>query len=132
MTARQKNVLTDNMKLDPVEECFIADGSSMGGSLSKRFKIRFAGACDIGVVNGGEGDEFDQVNLNLAVIHAVPTASFDLRPPPQAEGHRDIASQHMGTQFPAELHRMTLGRSSRNDAVADVTRLWSVDHTQDL
>jgi hypothetical protein len=96
------------MELDPVEECFIVDGSSMGGPPSERFEVCFASPVDVGVVDERKRDQFDRVNLDLAVAHAVATARFHLRPPPQPERHRYVTRQHGRTQFSAELHTPTL------------------------
>jgi hypothetical protein len=46
--------LFSDMKLDPVEERFIVDGASMGGPLSERFEVRFAGSANVGDVDGTE------------------------------------------------------------------------------
>jgi hypothetical protein len=85
------------------------DGPGMGGTLSQRFEVWFASSADVGVVDESKGDKFDRVNLDLPVSHAVATTSSDLRPPPQPERHRYVTRQHVRTQFPAELHGLTLG-----------------------
>jgi hypothetical protein len=95
------------MELDPVNECFIVDGPSMGGPSSERLEVCFASSADVGVVDGKEGDEFDRVHLDLAITHAVATARFHFRPLPQPERHRYGTRQHLGAQFPAELHGLT-------------------------
>jgi hypothetical protein len=74
--------LPSNMKLDPVDKRFIVDGTRMSGPPSKGFKICFASTANVGLVDGGEGDQFDGVHLNLAVAHNVPTTRFHLRPAP--------------------------------------------------
>jgi len=100
--------LSNDMELDPVEECFIVDGPSMGGPSSERFEVCFASPVDVGVVDERKRDQVDRVNLDLAVAHAVVTAKSHLRPPPQPERHRYVTRQHMRTQLSAELHRLTL------------------------
>jgi len=109
------------------------DGPSVSGPSSERFEVCFASSADIGVVDGGEGDQFDRVNLDLAVAHAVVTAMSHLRPPPQPERHRDVTRQHVRTQLPAELHELTLRQpvmdldqdASMTDATGTPKRLWT-------
>jgi hypothetical protein len=59
----------------------------MGGPSSERFEVHFAGSVDIGLVDESERDQFDRVNLDLTVAHAVATARFHFRPLPQPERH---------------------------------------------
>jgi GNAT superfamily N-acetyltransferase len=96
------------MEFDSVDEGSVVNWPCMGGSSSERFEVRFARPADVGVVDDGERDQLDRVDLDLAVTNAIVAPGFYLRPPPQPERHRDVSGQHVGTKFPAELHGFTL------------------------
>src|ERR1039458_1328860 len=102
--------LFSDVELDPVEESLIVDRASMGSPLAERFEVCFASLTYVGVVDGGEGDQFDRVNLDLAIAHAIASTRSHFRPPPQPERHRYFTRQNVPTQFPAELHGVTLRR----------------------
>lgn len=113
------------MELDPVDECFIVDGTGMSGPPSKGFKIRFAGPAYVGLVDGTEWDQFDRVDFDLAVAHAVPTTRFYLGPAPQPERDRDVTRQHARTKFPAELHGQNVGQFAVDPDQDACLRSWS-------
>lgn|ERR1700733_3543883 len=96
------------MECDPVKKCLVVNGPSMGSPSSEGFEICFASSADVGLFDGEEGDELDRVNLDPAIAHAIATARLHLRPLPQPERHRYVPRQHLGAQFPAELHGLTL------------------------
>jgi hypothetical protein len=75
------------MKLDPVDKCFIVDGTGMSGPSSKGFKICFAGTANVVLVDRGERDQIDGVHLDLTVAHTIATTGFHLRASPQPERH---------------------------------------------
>jgi hypothetical protein len=97
-----------DMELDPVQECLVVDGPRMGGPSAERFEVCFASSADVGAVDGGERDQFDRVDLDVAFVHSVATARLHLGLSPQPERHRDVAGQHVRTQLSAELHGVTL------------------------
>lgn len=74
--------LSNDMELDPVKERSIADWPSMGGTSSESLEVCFASSADIGVVDGEKGDQFDRVDFDTAIAHAVATARSHLRSPP--------------------------------------------------
>lgn len=74
--------LSGNMELDPINECLVMDRSGMGGPLSKRFEIHFAGSVNVGRVYRRERNQFHRVNFDLPGAHSVQTASSHFRPPP--------------------------------------------------
>jgi hypothetical protein len=100
------------MEFNTVKKCLVLNGSSMGSPVSERFEVRFARSADIDLVDGGEGDQFDGVNFDLALGNTVTTALFHFWPFPQPERHGDVTGQHMGPQLPAELHDATLRQST--------------------
>ena len=60
------------------------------------------------MLNEGEGNQFDRVDLNLAIAHAIPTANLYLGPLPKAERDRDVARQNRGAKFPTENHDLSV------------------------
>ena len=99
---------SNDMELDPIQDRFIFDRTSVGGPSSECFEVCFAGSVDVGVVYESERDQFDRVNLDLAATNAVPTPRFHLRPSPQTERHRDVTRHDRVTKLAAELHGPTL------------------------
>jgi sugar porter (SP) family MFS transporter len=66
--------LLHGVELDPVQERVIAYGTRMGRPQAEGLPVRFAGAPHVIVVDGRERDQFDRVDLDLAVGHSVTTA----------------------------------------------------------
>ena len=83
-------------------------GPAWAARAPEGFEVRLAGADEVGLVDEGERDQFDRVDLDAAVTHAVATTGLHLRPPPESEGHGDLTGQDLGTKLSAELHRFTL------------------------
>ena len=90
-TANHGSNLWNSMKLDPVDKCFIVDGTSMSGPSSKGFKICFAGTANVVLIDGGERDQVDGVHLDLTLAHTISTTRFHLRPSPQPERQSYVA-----------------------------------------
>lgn len=86
--------LFSDVELNPVDESVIVNGSRMDSPPSQRFEICLAGLANICIVDEGEGDKIDGVNLNLTIAHSVPTASLHLGTLPQTERDGDHARQH--------------------------------------
>lgn len=108
--AAQGRHLFSGVELDPVEERFILDRPCVGCPRPEGFEVCFASEEYVGAVDGGEGDLFDRVNLDLTVAHPIATARSHLWALPQPEGQRDVTRQDASAQFPAELHGLTLRR----------------------
>ena len=96
------------MELDPVQERVITDGAGVSGSPAQGLEVSLAGAPQIEILDGGEGDELDRVDLDLPGSDAVAATGFHLRPAPQPERDRDEPGQHVLAQLLAELHEQTL------------------------
>ena len=106
------------MELDPVKEGVVTDGAGVGGSPTEGLQVSLARAAQIGILDGGEGDELARVDLDLPGSDAVAAAGFHLRPAPQPERDRDEPGQHVVAQLFAELHEQTL-RQRRLTVVFD-------------
>src|SRR5437773_236147 len=96
--------LVDGVELDPVEEGAVIDGPGVGGSPAEGFEVCFSGAADIVLVDRGEGNQFDRVDLDPARPDSVTAPRQHLPPAPEPERDRDLARQDVLTQFSAELH----------------------------
>jgi hypothetical protein len=99
------------MEFDPIEHGLVVDGPSVGSPSLEGFEVRFAGTEEVGVVDEGEGNQFDRVDLDLPTSDAVPAARLHLGSLPQAERHRDVTRQHGCSKFSAELHPQSLGQT---------------------
>ena len=122
-TANHGSNLWNSMKLDPVDKCFIVDGTSMSGPSSKGFKICFAGTANVVLIDGGERDQVDGVHLDLRRTDRVTASLFDLGPPPEPEGHGDAARYHLVAQVTELSPGGVLGRS---EALSRAARLGDV------
>jgi len=87
--------LSDDVELDPVEKSLVTDRPGVGSPLAEGFEIDFAGAPHVGVVDGGEGDQLDRVDLDPTPGDAVAAASLYLGTAPQPERDGDLAGQHV-------------------------------------
>jgi hypothetical protein len=74
--------------------------------LAESLTVALAGPSDVGRADVAEADGFDGVDLYLDVSPSDPVASphLDLRPLPQAEGHRDVSGGDVVAELLAELH----------------------------
>ena len=94
----------DGVELDPVHEGAVVDGPGVGGSPAEGFEVCFPGAADIVLVDRGEGNQFDRLDLDPAQSDWVtaPRQHFPLAPEPERDG--DLARQDVLAQLFAELH----------------------------
>ena len=92
------------MELDPVQERVVTDGTGVSGSPAEGLEVSLAGAAQIEIIDGGEGDELDRVDLDHRGPDRVPAARPYLRPPPEPERDSEVTRDHGGPQFLAEIH----------------------------
>jgi hypothetical protein len=85
----------DDVKLDPVDGRIIVNGTGMSRPSAEGLEVFLAAASQIRVIDGGERDQFDRVNLDLPSFDAIPAPGLHLRPPPQAKRDRDPSGQHV-------------------------------------
>ena len=85
----------DGVELDPENERVITDRTRVGGSQAEGLKVGLAGSSQVSVVDGGERDQLNRVDLDLAFGHAVAAAGLHLRSAPQPERDCDLAGQHL-------------------------------------
>ena len=96
--------LLDGVELDPVEQGALVDGPGVGGSPAEGLEVCLPGAADIVLVDRGEGNQFDRVDLNPAQSDRVTAPQGHFRPAPEPERDSDLARQDVLTQLFAELH----------------------------
>jgi hypothetical protein len=101
-------LLLDGVELDPVQQGVGTDGTRVSGSSAKGLGIGFPGESQVRLVDRGERDQLDRVDLDLTGADPIAATGLDFRSLPQPERHRDVAGQDVGAQFLAELHRTTL------------------------
>jgi hypothetical protein len=116
------------MELDPVKERVVTDGTGVSGSPAEGLEVSLAGAPQIEILDGGEGNELDRLDLDLPGSDAVAATGFHLRPAPQPERDRDEPGQHVFAQLLAELHEQTLRQPVTDRARCDVLHLGVVSH----
>lgn len=89
--------LFDDVELNPVEKSVVADRPGVSSSPTEGFEVGFAGETHVGLVDGGERDEFDRVDLDLTVRDAIAATGLHLGPLPQPERDGDPSGQHLFT-----------------------------------
>lgn len=96
--------LLDGVELDPVQQGAVVDGPGVGGSPAEGLEVCFPGAADIVLVDRGEGNQLDRVDLDPAQSDRVTAPRRHFRPTPEPERDSDLARQDVLTQLFAELH----------------------------
>ena len=107
--------LFDDVEFDAVHERVVSNGTCVGRSSTEGLEVCLAGASEVRVVDGGERNQFDRVNLNLPGFDSITATGLHLRPPPQAKRDRDLPGQYIWAQLPAELHETTLAASAQKE-----------------
>jgi len=107
-SAGHRKQLPNDMERDPKQDRLIVDRPSMGGPSSQRLPVFLSGSADVGIIDEGEGDGFDGLNLDQTITDAVPTAGLHLGSLPESERDRYVTGQHGGSKLAAELHDLTL------------------------
>lgn len=96
--------LLDDVELDPIEQRVVLDRAGVSGAAARGLAVGFPGTSQVRLVDRGERNQFDRIDLDLSEPDPIPAASLDLRFAPQPERDRHIAGQHVCSQLPAELH----------------------------
>jgi len=104
--------LFKDVGLDPVDERVVVNGTRVSRSSAKGLEVCLAGASQVRVIDGGERDQFDRVNLNLPSFDAITAPGLHLWSPPQADRDRDLTGQHVRAQLLAELHESKLAATT--------------------
>lgn len=94
------------------------DGSGVSSSAAQGLQVGFAGASQVRLVDRGERDEFDRIDLDLSRPNSISPTSLDFRLAPQPKRERDLTGQHVWAQLPAEFHRTSLSEAVRPTAAA--------------
>src|SRR3954453_19449930 len=96
------------MELDPVHQGVLVDRSRVRGALAQGLAVGLAGSPDVRLGDRRERDKLDGVDFDHAETNPVAAALLDVRPLPEADRQRDVASQDVIAQLAAELHARTL------------------------
>src|SRR5215469_16591894 len=104
LAIHRRGWLVDGVELDPVQGGVVGDGPGVRGSPAEGFEVCFPGAADIVLIDRGEGNQLDRVDLDPARSDSVTPPRRDLPALPQPERDSDLARQDILAQLFAELH----------------------------
>ena len=92
------------MELHTPHERVVGDRAVVSRALSQRLTIGLTRAAHIHVIDRGEGQLLDGIDLDKTAAHGIPPAHPDLVARPQPHRHGDLASQDTLAQLWTELN----------------------------